>query len=341
MMDNINDNFTLSDVINGPLLAAAFATEMIGGLITNSLVLILTASHLKTWKQPTTIFLSNMLLNNLVIGICIIPFAIITAAVGEWIFGRTEKEKETVCQVVGCIFTFTILTATESLVLLSFDRFFFITKSFQYNKYMTVNKALVIVSLSWALAVFLSILPFLGFGVHEFLSGVGLCVAGWNGQTAYAIVSFLVLCIFIGSIIVTSIWTLCFTRKHIKKTAIRTSIGAERSNHTQERKVIGVFGMLIIVHLLCYAPIISFGLVESFINVLTPTAYAVAVFILFLLITLIPLVQSFFRSDIRTAIVKGSMTVIAFTKRCRTTPHQISTVEMIRPSTPITSSSSI
>uniref|UniRef100_A0A1X7TIR5 G-protein coupled receptors family 1 profile domain-containing protein n=2 Tax=Amphimedon queenslandica TaxID=400682 RepID=A0A1X7TIR5_AMPQE len=116
-MDNINDNFTLSDVINGPLLAAMFGTEMIGGLITNSLVLILTASHLKTWKQPTTIFLSNMLLNNLVIGICIIPFAIITAAVGEWIFGRTEDEKETVCQVVRCIFTFSILTATESLVL--------------------------------------------------------------------------------------------------------------------------------------------------------------------------------------------------------------------------------
>ena len=342
MMDNINDNFTLSDAINGPLLAAAFGVEMIGGLITNTFVLILTASHLKTWKQPTTIFLSNMLLNNLVVGVCIIPFAIITAAVGEWIFGRTEEEKETVCQVVGCIFTFSILTATESLVLLSFDRFFFITKSFQYKKYMTVNKALIIVTLSWVLAVFISMLPFLGFGVHEFSSGIGLCVPGWKGQTGYAIFSFIVLCIFIGSIIVTSIWTLCFTRKHIKKTTRRTSIGGEESNPRQERKVIGVFGMLIIVHLLCYAPIVSFGLIEAFINVLTPTAYAVAFFILFLLITLIPLVQSFFRSDIRSTIVKGSMTIIAFTKRYRrTTPRQISSVEMIRPSTPRTSSSSI
>ena len=64
-----NNNFTLSEDINGPLLAAVIGIEMLAGLITNSFVLIMTVCCLKTLKEPSTIFLTNMLLSNLIIAI--------------------------------------------------------------------------------------------------------------------------------------------------------------------------------------------------------------------------------------------------------------------------------
>ena len=310
---DVHDNFTLSDEINGPLLAAVICIEMIGGLITNSFVLILTACHLKTWKQPTTIFLSNMLLNNLIFNLFLVPFNLITAAVGEWIFGSTYEQREIVCQIVGYLFVFCILTATESLALLSFDRFFFITKALEYKRYMTVTKALLIVAVSWLLAAFMSALPFYGFGVFEFAT-YGMCTPGFRDQIGYVISAFIVISILVGSITVTSIWTMCFIRKYFRNTGTQT-LSAGNPYAAQERRVIGLFGMLIIVHMLCYSPIVSFALIEIFTNALPPTAYAVAIVFLLLLTTLIPLVQSFFRRDIKDAIVKGSKTIIAFIKR--------------------------
>ncbi|XP_019856581.1 PREDICTED: high-affinity lysophosphatidic acid receptor-like [Amphimedon queenslandica] len=341
-MDDINNNFTLSQDVNGPLLAAVIGMEMLAGLITNSFVLILTACHLKNWKQPTTVFLSNMLANNLVVILFTMPLSIITTASGEWIFGSTVSQKESVCYFAAFIFIFSILTATESLVLLSFDRFFFIVKALHYKKYMTVNRAFIIVAVSWLLAAFLSMLPFFGFGAFEFASSYGMCVPGWTGQAGYAIFSFIVISIFIGSITVTSLWTMCFTRKYLKNAATNISTAASPGNPyaAQERRVIGLFGMLIIVHKLCYAPIVSFGLIEIFTDVLTPAAYAVAFVVLLLLTVLIPLVQSFFRRDIKDAIVKGHRTLSRSIKRGKTY-HQSSSAQTVKPSNATTSSYTI
>ena len=302
---DLNDNFTLSEDINGPLLAAVIGIEMLAGLITNSFVLILTPCYLKDWKQPSNIFLTNMLLNNLVIILLVMPFSIITAASGEWIFGKTVNQKENVCQFVGCVFAYSSSVATESLVLVSFDQFFFIVKALQYDKYMTVNKAVIIVAVSWVLAAILSILPLLDFGVYEFAYSFGTCIPGGEGQTGYSIFMSLLILILVGSIIVTTIWTLCFTRKYLRDKATGP-IPTQGSNHvyaSQQRKIIGLFGMLILVHLLCYTPALIVVFIGLF-TIIPSEAYA-TVYILYLLLTsLIPLVQLLFRRDIREAVVK-------------------------------------
>ena len=315
----LNNNFTLSEDINGPLLAAAIGIEMVAGLLTNSFVLILTLCYLKDWKQPAIIFLTNMLLNNLVITLLVMPFSFITAASGEWIFGSTVNQKESVCQFAGCLFSYSTFVATESLVLVSFDRFFFIVKAVQYKKYMTVNKAVIIVAVSWILAAILSILPLLGFGVYEFSSSFGTCVTGWVGQTGYSIFMSLLILILVGSIIVTTIWTLCFTRKYLRDKATGP-VHTQGSNHvyaSQQRRIIGLFGMLILVHLLCYTPTLVVVFIGLF-TIIPSEAYA-AIFISYLLlISLIPLVQSFFRRDIKEAVIKIKTKCLNKVRRERT-----------------------
>ena len=315
----LNNNFTLSEDINGPLLAAVIGIEMPAGLITNSFVLILTLCYLKDWKQPAIIFLTNMLLNNLVIILLVMPFSIITAASGEWIFGSTVNQKESVCQFAGCLFSYSTFVATESLVLVSFDRFFFIVKAVQYKKYMTVNKAVIIVAVTWILAVVLSILPFMGFGAYEFAYSFGTCIPGGEGQIGYSIYFFLVILIFVGSIIVTTIWTLCFTRKYLRDKATGP-VHTQGSNHvyaSQQRRIIGLFGMLILVHQLCYTPTLVVVFIGLF-TIIPSEAYA-AIFISYLLlISLIPLVQSFFRRDIKEAVIKIKTKCLNKVRRERT-----------------------
>ena len=316
---DLNNNFTLSEDINGPLLAAVIGIEMLAGLITNSFVLIVTFCYLKDWKQPSNIFLTNMLLNNLVIILLVMPFSIITAASGEWIFGSTVNQKESVCQFAACLLSYGFFVATESLVLVSFDQFFYIVKALQYDKYMTVNKAVIIVAVSWILAAILSILPLLKFGVYEFSNSFGTCIPGWEGQIGHSIFTFLVILILVVSIIVTTIWTLCFTRKYLKDKATGPIL-TQGSNHvyaSQQRRIIGLFGMLILVHLLSYTP----GLIVIIISLFTALpseAYAV-IFILYLLLTsLVPLVQSFFRRDIKEAIGKIKMKCLNKVQEART-----------------------
>ena len=318
---DLNNNFTLSEDINGPLLAAVIIIETVAGIITNSFVLIMTFCFIKNWKQPSTIFLTNMLLNNLVITLLVMPFSIITAASGEWIFGSTVNQKESVCEFAACLFTYSFFTAIESLVLVSFDRFFFIVKALQYKKYMTVNKAVIIVAVSWVLAAFLSILPLLGFGAYEFAYSYGTCVSGWEGQTGYSTFTLFIILICISSIVVTSIWTVCFTRKYLRSTAtgpVPTDTQGNNVYASQQRRIIGLFGMLILVHLLCYTPALFLNLIGLF-TAMPSVPYAIAFVFYLLLTSLIPLVQSFFRRDIREAVVKIKTRCFDKVQQVRTT----------------------
>ena len=302
-----NNNFTLSEDINGPLLAAAIGIEMLAGLITNSFVIIMTVCCLKTLKEPSTIFLTNMLLSNLIIAIFVMPFPIITCSIGEWVFGSTPEQKVEVCEFVACLLFYSFMVATEGLVLVSCDRFFFIVKDLQYKKYMTANKAVIIVAVSWILAAILTAPPLVGFGAVKFVSSIGTCFPGWKGQTAYAIYVFIILMVIISSVLVTSIWTFVYTWRYLQSRSHRKSLitthGQRSSKYlSQEKKLIGLFGMLILAHLLCLSPAIIINVIGLF-TIIPDVPYAITL-VLFLLLTLLsPLVQSYFRRDIRNIIM--------------------------------------
>ena len=303
-----NNNFTLHEDINGPLLAAVIVIEMLAGLITNSFVLILTAYNLKNWKQPSVVFLTNMLLNNLVITLLVMPFSIITAASGEWIFGSTVNQKESVCEFAACLFVYSFYTAIESLVLVSFDRFFFIVKALQYKKYMTVKKAVIIVAVSWILAAILGVPPLFGFGKYEFAYSYGMCTIQWDNKPKFSFIIFVTYCIFIGSIIITSIWTFIYTSKYLRSRSLRKSLLSTHKQRnslyvSQEKKLIGLFGMLLLVHLLCYSPLLIIALLHLIVP-LPLQAYTTSFVMLLSVTSLCPLVQSYFRADVRKVIFK-------------------------------------
>ena len=292
-------NFTLNEGINGPLLAAVIGIEMVAGVITNSFVIILTACHFKTWKQPSNIFLTNMSLSYLFIAIFLMPVAFITCAKGEWIFGDTLNQKMRVCQTVAYIYAYSFAAATFSLVLVSFDWFFFIVKALQYKKYMSVNKAVIIVAASWILVAIL-ISPSFALGNYQFSQSFGLCTPVFNDQPGFAIYGSAFFITLIASIIVTSTWTYCYTRKYLKKRSDRRNY-ADSVYISQKRKLIGLFGTLIIIHFISYTCLITIVILGPFVRI-SPHFYAVSFVLTWLMAVLSPLAQSFFRHEIRTLI---------------------------------------
>ena len=76
------NNFTLNEDVNGPVLAAVFAVEMILALVANGTVLLITITQRKSWKQSSTIFFTSLILAHLVLDALYLPFTVIALAAG-------------------------------------------------------------------------------------------------------------------------------------------------------------------------------------------------------------------------------------------------------------------
>ena len=294
-----NKNFTLSEDIIGPLLSAVFALEMVAGLLANLFVISVTFFHPKSWKQSSTIFLANLLLADLVLVIVVLPFGVISTASGEWIFGSNVFEKYGVCQFTAFMMWYGVLLVTMTLAVISFDRFLFIVKPFAHKKYMKPYTAVIIVVIVWISCAILNTTPLYGLGKFVYAESHGNCVPGWEGQLGFVIYSLLIFTAMVGTVVVTSVWTYCFTRKFIQKTQTKGNTIYVAKKH----QLFGIFGTLLLAYVLCFAP----GFISSFLSAvvdLPPAVYAM-VLVCYLIISVAnPIVQSCFRPDVKNVVFR-------------------------------------
>ena len=312
-MEECTDNcstsgFAISDELNGPAFVVVVGIEMILALLTNLTIFFFTLYQWKSLKQPSIIFLTGLVLANLVMAIFFMPFTVITAAVGEWIFGKTVREKQTVGEFVGFMLGLSFKYSTHTLALISFDRFLFIVKPLLYIKYMKTWRAVVVISTLWVILTVLNTTPWYGLSQFEFAPRI--CSFFPNFIRNYVIYFSLISIIPYTTIIVTSTWTFIHTKRFITRRHnenMVASLSIERQELRQtiyNRKIynlIGIFGTLLIVHLVSLAPyiIVSIvGLIVGFRNI--PTIVLASTLVLYLLHSFTTaVVQSYFRQDLR------------------------------------------
>ena len=296
----LNDNFTLSEDINGPVLSAFYALVMVTGFVANLFVIIVTFCHPKSLKKPSTIFLTSLLLADLVLVVFVMPFSVISTASGEWIFGQSTEQKCGVCQFSGFMLWYGALLVTATLAIVSFDRFLSIVKPFIHKQYMKPHTAVIIIVIAWIICAVLNTTPLYGFGKFAYVSGHGACVPVWGTRQrlflAFTLIIFLIL---IGTIVVTSVWVCCFTRRFLKQKQQRTQ-SCNNIYVNNNRRVIGIFGSLLLVCVLCFSP----GVLTAAIHLFTyvPFTSAITIFCLYSITVANPLVQSFFRPDVRDTV---------------------------------------
>ena len=100
-------------------------------------------------------------------------------------------------------------------------------------------------------------------------------------------------------ILVTSIWTFCFTRKFIKD---QSQISGENVYVSRKKRLFGIFGSMLLVYGICFLPSLISGGITSAV-ILPDPVYAVNMVTFQFITVASPLVQSYFRPDIKAAIL--------------------------------------
>ena len=294
----MESNFTFTGEFSGPVVAAVFTVEMIFGLITNGTVLFITLYQRKSWKQSSTIFFTSLILSHIIINLYL-SSTIIALAAGGWIFGRTDEEKTWTCIFAAWLLWSALAILSYTLVALSFDRFLFIVKPLLHKRFMRPRVALTITIVIWIAAAVLNLWPVLhNFEHYGYLNDLGSCSI--IGVDISAFVVFLVSNFLIfGSIAITSIWTYCFTRSYFKAQSV---IAGESVYASKKKRLIGIFGCMLIVYGLFYLQSVVSFLLQLFIIV--PNQFFLALSVTFSLVTIAsPIIQSYFRPEIKSVLV--------------------------------------
>ena len=306
-------NFTVSEDIIGPLMAAFMTLETLLAVLANCFILIFTLCDFKSLRKSSTLFLMSLTLCDLVMSSVFMPFTVITAGAGEWIFGANEKEKLAVCQFVALVFSLSVSASVHTLAAISFERFLFIVKPARHRQIMKPWVAVLVVLGIMLAAIVFNIIPFLGLGEYGFSPAIASCIPIWDGNTGYVIYVTTESTIPFGIIFVTTIWTFLFTRRFIRRRyQHQRSISVESINvvHKQDynhrmRNLFGIFGMLLLANAISFLPFISLSIVGTFVGFASIPAplYATA-FMLFLLSNVTnPLVQSYFRRELWDSVL--------------------------------------
>ena len=319
---SVNESFYILDEdINGPAFAVAVGIELILALVPNLFIVLYTLCHHKVLEQPSMIFLTGLAVVSLLVTVLFLPFTVITAAAGEWIFGQTVEQKDGVCQFVGFVFSLAVTLTFHVLALLSIDRFLFIVKPFVYRNYMKPWVAFVLLATVWTLGILQNIAPFVGLGRNNYAGYVASCLPAWD-YVDYVIYYTVLTLVPVVIIVVTTLWTFCFIRtflrqdKNLKLTSMTVSV---ESNHIYKRKVchlFGILGMLLAVLVASIVPFIVAGIAHVSVGLENvPGQVHATIFIIYFASNIAyPTIQAYFRQDIRNAVVNG------FTRipRCRT-----------------------
>ncbi|XP_019853111.1 PREDICTED: melatonin receptor type 1B-like [Amphimedon queenslandica] len=292
-------NFTATGNINGPVLAAVFAVEAVVGFIANIIVLSITLHQRKSFKQPSTIFFTSLILSDLLDVLVYLPMIAVATAAEEWILGSTFEQKRATCVFSGLISWFILHVSAAVLAAISFDKCLFITKPYFYKRFMKPWVALAITVAVWIINGLMFTLPLIGYeDYYYYRIYFGPCYVGFVGNIIYALI-FGLLLIFIITIIVTSVWTFCFTRRFINN---QSAIAGENAYNSRRMKLFGIFGSMLLAYTLCYAPSILIGFI-SFGFTLPEEVFATTIVTLHFVPIVSPMIQAYFRPEITKSFV--------------------------------------
>ena len=305
-------NYTFTGDFSPEAVAAVLSIEMILALIANGVVLVITIYQRKSFKQSSTIFFTSLILAHLIITLYL-PFLITALAAGEWIIGSTDEEKQGTCDFSGFMILFSGYIMFMTLSLISIDRFLFIVKPHLHKRFMSPWVALVLVIIVWIVnAVYFSSGFINGSGiVYQYIDNVGLCYV-YSTSPITSVFRLSLIIILLSIIVVTSVWTFCFTRKFINN---QSMIVGESVYSSKKKRLFGIFGSMLLVYGVCFIPTLFLSLFLAIID--APDGLIISSVVLFFLaIILSPVVQSYFRPEINSVIVD----IICHKMMCKPNP---------------------
>ena len=297
-------NFTLNSTINGPVLAVVLSIQALTAFAANFTVLSITLYQRISWKQPSTIFFTSFILAHLQWAVIYLPMSAIAFGAEEWVFGSTIEEKQATCSFAAFISLNGFRIIEMTLAAISVDRFLFIVKPHLHKRFMRSWVALTLTITIWVTSGLISSAAF--FGYEEYI--YGWCTLQWGNMPKwYTLVDSVVFYSLVTTIIVTTVWTFCFTHKFIRNQSV---ISGESLYTTRKMRLFGIFGSMLLVYVFTMLPITIISYIDLFNIVDLPDEVYAAGIVSYLSMAILgPLIQSYFRPEIKVALV-------TFFKKC-------------------------
>lgn len=264
------NSLDISDDLNNStiFLAVALFLFLLVGLPSN-VIIIVSIIQQNLYREPTHILLLNLAISDFLLCLLLMPLGMATGFASGYVLGDSDYVRCQVCQT-GLVLTALTLIAVYILCLLSVDRFIFIKFPLRYNRYVTVPRVLVLVTLSWILAISLALLPLSGFGEIRYAFSVATCVVSFIGRSEniyYAIILVGQAIIPILITIVINIWIACTVRKKIKIVyKLRTSLykagdlsaqkQLQKRKKTKQFALVRVFGVMVLTNFIVWTPMV-------------------------------------------------------------------------------------
>ena len=309
-------NFTFTGDFNAPAVAAVLTVEMILALIANGVVLSITLYQRKSWKQPSTIFFTSLILAHLVSNLLSLSFAIIALAAGEWIFGSTDEEKTATCIFTAFILWFGASVYSMTLAAISFDRFLFIVKPHLHKQFMRPWVALTLTIAIWILSAVFVALPFIDIGYYGYSDELGICTTV-SVDITFFVVILVIIFLVVGPIFITSLWTFCVSKSFFKDQSV---IAGESVYASKKKRLFGIFGSMLLIYGISHLLVALCVLLQIFIFL--PSEFYVTTYIVYFFVTIAsPIIQSYFRPEIKSVLV--SRCPLLFTCVCCSCVHAV------------------
>ncbi|XP_011402967.1 PREDICTED: somatostatin receptor type 2-like [Amphimedon queenslandica] len=190
-----------------------------------------------------------------------------------------------------------VLVISTTLAAISVDRFLFIVKPHLHNRFMKPWVALTLTIAIWILsAVYTTFYIFgLDFDLYQFNSS--FCFLPSSSSRGF--LGIFATIIILGIIVVTTLWTFCFTRRFFRDQSV---IAGESAYTSKKKRLFGIFGSMLLIYGICLVPAFIYSLLYLFIDV--PIWFIIVGTICFLFITVAnPVIQSYFRPEIMSVLV--------------------------------------
>lgn len=191
------------------------AVIMIVGAIANSFICRCILAH-RSMRSITNSFIFNLAATDFLLSVLCMPFALVSAITGMWVFGKV------MCVLTGFLLSVLCIASILTLSLVAIDRYLAICRPLKYCTLVTHRKSVIMLVYIWLQAIMCAILPVLGWGQgYTFVAEESICRPEFgkpsidNGYTIFLFVT-----CFVGpfSIIAfTYVSILCTARRQFRR----------------------------------------------------------------------------------------------------------------------------
>uniref|UniRef100_A0A7N6F977 G-protein coupled receptors family 1 profile domain-containing protein n=1 Tax=Anabas testudineus TaxID=64144 RepID=A0A7N6F977_ANATE len=262
-----------------------------------NLLVIISISHFRQLHTPTNLLLLSLAVSDLFVGLLVMPFRILLKE-SCWILG------DLMCVLYYFLAFITVCASVVNMVLISVDRYVAICDPLHYPTKVTKKRAQLCVLLCWLYSVFYSF-----FLLYENLKQPGRYNSCY-GQCVINVVihvdlvmSFVIpitsIVVLYLRVFVVAVLQARSMRSHI--TAVKLQSSATVTVKKSELKAARTLGVIVTVFLMCYCPYYCVALSGYYI-IISSSAYAFIVFLIFLNSCLNPVIYAFFYPWFRKSV---------------------------------------